>query len=59
MASVLARAACAVGIDALYFEAHPNPTTAQSDAAIQLPLDEACTLVAAAARVMNLALELQ
>ena len=35
----LVRAACAVGIDALFLEVHPNPETALSDAANMLPLD--------------------
>lgn len=37
----LARAAVAVGIDGLFFETHPNPAIAKSDAATQLPLAEA------------------
>jgi 2-dehydro-3-deoxyphosphooctonate aldolase (KDO 8-P synthase) len=36
----LARAAAAVGIDALFLEVHPNPAEALSDAASQLPLNE-------------------
>jgi len=36
----LARAAAAVGIDALFLEVHPNPGQALSDAASQLPLNE-------------------
>jgi 2-dehydro-3-deoxyphosphooctonate aldolase (KDO 8-P synthase) len=35
---VLARAAVAVGIDALFMEVHPNPLKALSDAASQYPL---------------------
>lgn len=35
----LTRAAIAVGIDGLFFEAHPDPTNAKSDSATQLPLD--------------------
>ena len=35
----LARAAAAVGIDALFLEVHPDPGNALSDAASQLPLD--------------------
>jgi 2-dehydro-3-deoxyphosphooctonate aldolase (KDO 8-P synthase) len=35
----LARAAAAVGIDALFLEVHPNPPEALSDAASQLPLN--------------------
>lgn len=36
----LARAAVAVGIDALFMEVHPNPEKALSDAATQYPLDQ-------------------
>jgi 2-dehydro-3-deoxyphosphooctonate aldolase (KDO 8-P synthase) len=36
----IARAAAAVGIDALFLEVHPNPKKAMSDAASQLPLNE-------------------
>lgn len=36
----LARAAMAVGIDALFLEVHPNPKNALSDADSQLPLSE-------------------
>jgi 2-dehydro-3-deoxyphosphooctonate aldolase (KDO 8-P synthase) len=36
----LARAAAAVGIDALFLEVHPNPEKALSDAASQLRLDD-------------------
>ncbi len=36
----LARAAAAIGIDALFLEVHPDPQNAKSDAASQLPLSE-------------------
>ena len=36
----LARAAMAVGIDALFLEVHPDPVNALSDAASQLPLKD-------------------
>jgi 2-dehydro-3-deoxyphosphooctonate aldolase (KDO 8-P synthase) len=36
----LARAAAAVGIDALFVETHPEPARAKSDAATQLPLED-------------------
>jgi 2-dehydro-3-deoxyphosphooctonate aldolase (KDO 8-P synthase) len=36
----LVRAACAVGIDALFLEVHPNPSAAVSDAATMLSLEE-------------------
>lgn len=38
---VLARAAVAAGIDALFMEVHPDPERALSDAATQYPLSEA------------------
>src|SRR5262245_38745638 len=37
----LMRAAVACGVDGLFFETHPDPARAQSDAATQLPLAEA------------------
>lgn len=37
----MVRAACAVGIDALFLEVHPNPDEAWSDKATQWPLAEA------------------
>jgi len=36
----LVRAACAVGIDALFVEIHPDPAAAHSDSATQWPLDD-------------------
>jgi len=42
----LARAAAAVGIDALFLEVHPEPAKALSDAATQWPLDRAEELLA-------------
>ncbi len=36
----LAKAAAAIGIDALFLEVHPEPSKALSDAASQLPLNE-------------------
>jgi 2-dehydro-3-deoxyphosphooctonate aldolase (KDO 8-P synthase) len=46
----LARAAAAVGIDALFVETHPDPSRARSDAGSQLPLsllESLCTQVRA------------
>ncbi len=37
----LARAAVAVGVQGVFFETHPDPSTALSDAASQLPLSQA------------------
>ena len=36
----LAKAAVAIGVDALFLEVHPNPKEAMSDKESQLPLDE-------------------
>lgn len=41
----MARAAAAVGIDALFMEVHPDPANAKSDAATQWPLDQAEALL--------------
>lgn len=41
----LAKAAAAVGIDALFLEVHPDPANAKSDAASQLPLNELSELL--------------
>ncbi len=38
-APLLARAACAAGVDALFLEAHPEPARALSDKHTQIPLD--------------------
>ena len=40
MVEPLARAATAIGIDALFFETHPNPETSPSDGPNMIPLDE-------------------
>lgn len=47
----LARAAAAVGIDALFLEVHPNPAEAKSDAAAQLTIAEAEQLLTQVARI--------
>ncbi len=41
----LARAAAAVGIDAIFLEVHPDPEKAMSDASSQLPLSELKSLL--------------
>ena len=41
----LARAAAAVGIDALFVETHPDPSRALSDAGSQLPLEDLAALL--------------
>lgn len=47
----LVRAACAVGIDALFLEVHPDPTSALSDAATMLPLSELRTVLSQARQI--------
>jgi 2-dehydro-3-deoxyphosphooctonate aldolase (KDO 8-P synthase) len=47
----LMRAAVACGVDGLFFECHPDPAKARSDAATQLPLDQAEAFLDAAASV--------
>lgn len=47
----LARAAVAVGVDALFMEVHPAPARAKSDAAAQLSIPEAEALLAEIARL--------
>lgn len=47
----LMRAAVACGVDGLFFEAHPDPARALSDAATQLPLAEAGRFLEQAVRV--------
>jgi 2-dehydro-3-deoxyphosphooctonate aldolase (KDO 8-P synthase) len=47
----LMRAAVACGIDGLFFEAHPDPARALSDAETQLPLDRAEAFLDEATRV--------
>ena len=47
----LMRAAVACGVDGLFFETHPDPARAKSDAATQLPLEEAEAFLDEALRV--------
>jgi 2-dehydro-3-deoxyphosphooctonate aldolase (KDO 8-P synthase) len=49
----MARAATAVGIDALFLEVHPNPSEALSDRATQWPLSQAATLLDQVYRIFN------
>lgn len=44
-APVLARAACAVGVSAIFIETHENPDNAPSDGPNMIPVDEMSTLV--------------
>lgn len=53
MATVLARAAVAAGCDGIFFEAHPNPSKARSDAASQLPLSQVKKLLETLRRIRS------
>ena len=45
MVEPLARAAVAIGTDALFFETHPNPETSPSDGANMIPLADFETMI--------------
>lgn len=45
MVEPLARAAVALGVDALFFETHPNPDTSPSDGPNMIPLDRFAALL--------------
>lgn len=49
----LMRAAVACGVDGLFFETHPDPANALSDAATQLPLEQAAAFLDEACRVRD------
>jgi len=48
---MLAMAAVAAGVHALFLESHPTPSEAWSDGATQLPLDTAASVITQAARL--------
>ena len=47
----IAKAAIAVGTDGLFLETHPDPSTAKSDGANMLPLDQVETLLTKLVRI--------
>ncbi len=51
---LLARAAAAAGVDALFMECHPDPQNAKSDASTMLPLDGVHGLVAQIKRIAEI-----
>jgi 2-dehydro-3-deoxyphosphooctonate aldolase (KDO 8-P synthase) len=57
MAPYLLRAACAVGVDAIFLETHPEPTKALSDSATMLPLNSIFPILDVAVRIFNLVKE--
>jgi len=50
-APLLARAATAAGVHALFIEAHPDPTNAKSDGATVLPLEVAASIIKDCAKI--------
>lgn len=58
-APLLARAAVAAGVRAVFLEAHPTPSSARSDAATVLPLDSVPELIATLARLRTAACEVE
>ena len=56
-AGLLARAATAAGVHALFIECHPDPSRAHSDGATQQPLEQVPELLRAIARVREAAKE--
>jgi 2-dehydro-3-deoxyphosphooctonate aldolase (KDO 8-P synthase) len=54
MVAPLARAAAAVGIDALFVETHPTPAAARSDAGSQVPLADLVAMLEPVVAIHNL-----
>ncbi|MGC8843653.1 MAG: 3-deoxy-8-phosphooctulonate synthase [bacterium] len=59
MAPYLLRAACAVGIDALFLETHPDPPSALSDSATMLPLEALYPILTIALKIFKLTKEIE
>jgi 2-dehydro-3-deoxyphosphooctonate aldolase (KDO 8-P synthase) len=57
MVEPLARAAVAVGVDALFFETHPSPDDSPSDGANMIPVDELEAVVRRLLRIREAAEE--
>jgi 2-dehydro-3-deoxyphosphooctonate aldolase (KDO 8-P synthase) len=51
---LLARAACAAGVDGLFLECHPDPRNAKSDAATMMSLADVEPLLASCRRIVDL-----
>jgi len=54
VAPLLARAAVAVGVDAIFLETHPEPARARSDGACMIPLDQTGKLLEQLARLRSI-----
>ncbi len=59
MAPYLLRAACAIGVDAIFLETHPYPERALSDSATMLPLQNLPSLLEVAVGIFNLVREIE
>lgn len=59
MAPYLLRAACAMGVDALFLETHPQPQKALSDSATMLPLQSLPSLLETALKIFELARKIE
>ena len=57
MVEPLARAAVAIGVDALFFETHPRPEESPSDGANMVPLDEMADVLQRILRIREAALD--
>jgi len=57
MVEPLARAAVAIGVDALFFETHPRPEESPSDGANMVPLDEMADVLQRILRIRKAALD--
>ncbi len=58
MVEPLARAAVAIGIDALFFETHPDPDSSPSDGANMIPLDSLESVIERLLRLRRVAHEM-
>lgn len=58
MVAPLARAAVAMGVDAIFMETHPDPDNAQSDGPNMVPLDQLAGVVRDLTRVRSVLLEM-
>jgi 2-dehydro-3-deoxyphosphooctonate aldolase (KDO 8-P synthase) len=59
MVEPLARAAVATGIDAIFFETHPDPSSSPSDGANMIPLDDFAALIERLLRIHHVVSLLQ
>lgn len=50
----MARAAAAIGIDGLFVETHPEPSTALSDAGAMLPLEKMRELIESVVKIQKI-----